>query len=67
MKVIYGEPTICERLDCIIADASKPIKEIRLTASELSEFCEETGYAFAKGAGYTHRGYRIAYDWGSYK
>lgn len=63
MKAIYGEPPICEQLDALIADASQPIKEIQLTAPELRKFCEETGYAFQKGAHYNHRGYWITYDW----
>ena len=67
MKAIYGELTICQQLDNLIADASQPIQQIQLTAPELSKFCEETGYAFQKGARYTHRGYWITYDWDSNK
>ena len=65
MKAIYREFTIREELDALIANAKMPLLEIRLTADELKRFCEETGYAFSKGCGYTHRGYNVLYDWSS--
>lgn len=64
MKVVYGETTICGKLEAAITNAKQPIKQIQLTELELREFCEETGYAFQKGARYTYKGHWIVYDWG---
>ena len=67
MKIEYLEPTIFNRIDEAIAQATKPIKAIRLSAPELAEFCELKGMAFSKECEYTYKQYRVAYDWGSYR
>ena len=67
MKVIYEEPTISQQLDKLIAEATKPIKEFRLTAPELSLLCDECGYHFDKKMAYSYKQYKVFYDWGSYR
>jgi hypothetical protein len=70
MKIVYKKPSILAKLDEAIELAireKKQIQSIELTATELSEFCEASGYAFAKGCGYTYKHVPITYDWGSYR
>lgn len=70
MKIEYAEPTMQARIDQAIAQArteGRDIECIRLSAPELSRFCDEGGLAFDKNCTYTYKHYRIAYDWGSYR
>ena len=67
MKIEYKKPNIIDRIDEAIAQAKLPIECIRLSAPELSEFCEAKGMAFSKECEYTYKEYRVAYDWGSYR
>jgi hypothetical protein len=70
VKIDYKEPTVIDRIDQAIAQAlenEQAIDTIRLSATELEEFCQAEGKAFGKEYGYRYRGFRVAYDWGSYK
>ena len=70
MKIDYRELTVIDRIDQAIDQAlenEQAIDSIRLTARELEEFCHLQGRAFSKESGYRYRGFRVAYDWGSYK
>ena len=70
MKIDYRELTVVDRIDQAIDQAlenEQAIDSIRLSAAELEEFCHLQGRAFSKESGYRYRGFRVAYDWGSYK
>lgn len=70
MKIDYREPTVIDRIDQAIAQAvenEQTIDCIRLSATELDEFCHLEGKAFSKECGYYYKGFKVAYDWGSYK
>ncbi len=67
MKIDYKEPTVIDRIDQAIARAlenQQTIDTIRLSATELEEFCQAEGKAFSKECGYRYKGFRVAYDWG---
>ena len=68
MKIDYKEPTVIDRIDQAIARAvenQQAIDTIRLSATELDEFCHLEGKALSKECGYRYKGFRVAYDWGS--
>lgn len=70
MKIDYRELTVIDRIDQAIDQAlenEQAIDCIRLTAPELDEFCHLQGRAFSRESGYRYRGFKIAYDWGSYR
>jgi len=70
MKIDYRELTVVDRIDQALAQAlenEQAIDSIRLSARELEEFCHLQGRAFSKESGYRYRGFRVVYDWGSYK
>ena len=70
MKIVYKEPSIIDKINDAISHAkynNKEIDCIELSATELSEYCELSGYAFSKNCGYTYKHYRIKYDWSSYR
>ena len=70
MRVEYREPNIFDRLDAAIEEArvqGKRIDNIRLSASELMDFCNTTGMAYTKQTHYTYKHIIIAYDWNSCK
>jgi hypothetical protein len=70
MKIEYKSPSIIDRIEEAIEQSKKDNKRIeciRLSAPELFEFCEVSGYAFTKESGYTYKHYKVAYDWGSYR
>ena len=70
MKIDYRELTVIDRIDQAIDQAlenEQAIDCIRLTAQELEEFCHLEGQAYSRESGYRYKGFRVAYDWGSYK
>jgi len=70
MKIDYRELTVVDRIDQALAQAlenEQAIDLIRLSDAELEEFCHLQGRAFSRESGYRYRGFKIAYDWGSYR
>lgn len=70
MKIDYKEPTVITRIDQAITQALQnevAIDCIRLSARELDEFCFLQEKAFSKECNYYYRGFKVAYDWGSYR
>lgn len=70
MRVEYRNPDIIDMLDAAIEEAraaGRRIDNIRLTGSELAEFCNKTGMLYTKQSHYTYKHIIIAYDWSGCK